>query len=672
MNMVAWISFITDRLAVSLKYAQKSSNFCSFSTQPLNPSSINELANLCSRGRLKEAFESFKFEIWSDPNLFSHLIHGCISKKSLPWGKQLHALITTSGCYLDKFINNHLLNMYGKLGELDTVLVLYHVMPRKNVMSSNILINGYVQRGDLESAQKVFNDMPERNVATWNAMVIGMMQYEHNEEGLDLFSRMHVLGFTPDEFTLSSMLRGCAGLRALFCGREVHAYAIKSGHDLSLVMGSALANMYMRCKSLEEGEKIIQGMAIHNVVACNTLIAGRAQNGYPEGALEQYSLMKKAGFQPDRITFVSVLSSCSELAILGQGQQIHAEVIKRRATAVVPVISSLISMYCRCGCLEESIKAFLQCKDADIVLWSSMISAYGFHGKGEEAIEIFKQMERQGLVANEVTFLSLLYACSHCGLKDEGLKYFDLMVERYGLKPWLEHYTCVVDLLGRTGCLEQAENLIRSMPTKPDAVIWKTLLSACKIHKNADMAKRIAKEVLKLDPQDSASYVLLANIQASAKRWDEVSIVRRAMRDRRVKKEPGISWFEFKNEVHNFTMGAKTHPRSMEICFYLEILLSDIKKSGYVPDTGSVLQDMDVEAKEHNLGQHSEKLAIAFALMITPPGFPIRVMKNLRVCTDCHTAIKYISRLKDREIIVRDASRFHHFKNGECSCRDYW
>ena len=198
------------------------------------------------------------------------------------------------------------------------------------------------------------------------------------------------------------------------------------------------------------------------------------------------------------------------------------------------------------------------------------------------------------------------------------------------------------------------------------------MLSACKTHKNADMAKRIAEEILKLDPLDSASYVLLSNIQASAKRWDEVSTVRKAMRDKRLKKEPGISWFEFKNEVHQFVMRDKSHPRWMEIDLFLKELMLDIKKCGYLPDTGSILHDMDNEEKEYDLAHHSERLAIAFALMVTPSGFPIRVMKNLRVCSDCHTAIKHISDIKDREIIVRDASRFHHFREGKCSCGDYW
>ncbi|CAL5403861.1 unnamed protein product [Camellia sinensis] len=635
------------------------------------PKTPNEFTNLCSKGRLKEAFESFTSEIWSDPSLFSHLLQQCIHTQSLSFLKHLHSLIITSGSSSEKFVSNHLLNAYAKIGELSTAVTLFDVMPRKNIMSCNILIGGFIQNGDLESARQVFDEMPERNVATWNAMVAGMTQFEFNEEGLSLFSQMHGLGFMLDEFTLGSVLRGCAGLKDLNAGRQVHGYVVKSGFEFNLVVGSSLAHMYMKSGSLEEGERVIKAMPIRNVVACNTLIAGRAQNGFSEGALDQYNMMKMAGFSPDKITFVSVISSCSELATLGQGQQIHAEAIKTGASTVVGVISSLISMYSRCGCLDESVKAFLEREEADVVLWSSMIAAYGFHGKGEEAIELFNRMDQVGLNANDVTFLSLLYACSHCGLKDKGLQFFNLMIEKYGLEPRLEHYTCVVDLLGRSGCLEEAEGFIRTMPVKKDAIIWKTLLSACKIHKNADIAKRIADEVLRLDPQDSAPYVLLSNIQASAKRWQDVSEVRKVMRDRSVKKEPGISWFEVKNQVHQFCMGDKSHPQSMEIDMYLKELTWEMKLRGYVPDTGSVLHDMDAEEKEHNLAHHSEKLAIAFALMNTPEGVPIRVMKNLRVCSDCHVAIKYMSEIENREIIVRDASRFHHFKDGKCSCADY-
>ncbi|XP_038887927.1 pentatricopeptide repeat-containing protein At2g41080 isoform X2 [Benincasa hispida] len=527
-------------------------------------------------------------------------------------------------------------------------------------------------RGYLEKAQKLFDEMSERNIATWNAMIAGLTQFGSNEQALSLFKEMYGLGFLPDEFTLGSVLRGCAGLRSLLAGQEVHACLIKCGFELSLVVCSSLAHMYMKSGSLSDGEKLIKSMPTRSVVAWNTLIAGKAQNGCPEEVLNQYNMMKMAGFRPDKITFVSVISACSELATLGQGQQIHAEVIKGGVGSVVAVVSSLISMYSRSGSLEDSVKAFLDREDSDVVLWTAMIAAHGFHGRGEEAIELFHQMEDLKMEANEVTFLSLLYACSHCGLEEKGTEYLDLMVKKYKLKPRVEHYTCVVDLLGRAGHLEEAEGMIRSMPVKADGIIWKTLLSSCKLHKKAEMAKRIAEEILKLDSLDAASYVLLSNIHASARNWPDVSEIRKAMRDRNVKKEPGISWLELKNLVHQFSMGDKSHPQYLEIESYLKELMSELKLHGYVPDLGSVLHDMDNEEKEYNLAHHSEKLAIAFALMNTPENFPIRVMKNLRVCNDCHNAIKCMSKIRKREIIVRDASRFHHFKDGECSCGNYW
>ncbi|PWA62776.1 pentatricopeptide repeat-containing protein [Artemisia annua] len=507
-------------------------------------------------------------------------------------------------------------------------------MSKRNVMSCNILIGGFVLKGEMEKAVEVFEGMGERNVASWNAMVAGFTDVGWNVEAVRVFNEMHCSGFCPDEFTLGSVLRGCAGLKSLTAGRQVHAYAVKYGVEINVVVGSSLAHMYIKSGSLTEGDKVIKSMPVHSVAVYNTLIT----------------------------------------ATLGQGQQIHAEAIKSGATSSLSVLSSLVSMYSRCGCLKDSLKAFSENKIPDVVLWSSMIAAYGFHGMGNKAIELFNQMEKERLEPNDVTFLSLLYACSHCGLKDQGVEIFDLMTNKYGLDPRLEHYTCLVDLLGRSGRLDEAESVIRSMPVniKADSIIWKTLLSACRIHKNPDMAIRIAEEVIQLDPNDSASYVLLSNIQASAKQWQNASGFRKAMRDMRVKKEPGVSWFELKNEVHQFCMSDKSHKDSEKIHLYLKELYAEIKLLGYKPDYGSILHDMDLEEKEDDLVHHSEKLAIAFALMNTPDSVPIRIMKNLRVCNDCHVAIKYISAIKNREIIVRDASRFHHFKEGQCSCGDYW
>ncbi|KAL6571474.1 hypothetical protein OROHE_003117 [Orobanche hederae] len=567
-------------------------------------SALDSFIALCGQGRLKEAFTAHFSLLSSDPSLLSHILKACVERRSIPVTRQLHSVAITGGWSNIRFLSNHLVNAYAKLGCLETALNLFEQMPQRNVMSYNIIIGGYIQSGELGAAVEVFKGMHLRNSATWNAVITGMINYEFNEEALRLFHEMRSDGFLSDSYTLGSVLRGCAGLKNIIKGKQVHGYAIRSGLEFDSVVGSSTAHMYLRCGSLSEGELVIESMPLHNIVAFNTLIAGRVQNGCPTGALDLYYTMKKVGLRPDKITFSSVVTSCSDLSTLGQGRQIHAEVVKAGVVSDGAVISSLITMYSRCGCLDDAVRTFGERKGDgnDHVLWSSMIAAYGFHGKGHEAIELFKKMDLDGIEANEVTFLSLLYACSHCGLKEEGLEFFHLMVEKHGLEPRAKHYTCIVDLMGRAGRLEEAECLIRSMPVEPDAITWKTLLSACKVHKDADMAKRVAEEIMKIDPYDSASYVLLSNAQASAERWHNVLEVRREMRERMVRKEPGISWFELKkNEVHHFTTGDKSHPRSEEIEMYLNKLTDEMRLCGYVPDIGaSCLHDMDLEEDEYS------------------------------------------------------------------------
>lgn len=566
--------------------------------------------------------------------------------------------------------------MYSKLGHLKSTVTLFNHIPGRNVMSCNIMINAYVKSGELESACQVFDEMSDRTVATWNAMIAGAVQYECNEHGLKLFSEMHRSGFRPDEYALASVLRGCAGLRDLPAGNQVHGYIVKYGFGVDMVVSSSLSHMYMKSGRMEEGERVIESMETRNVVAWNTLIAGKAQGGFSKEVLDSYSVMRLTGLRPDKITLVSVITSCSEMATLGRGQKVHAEAIKSGSCSSVSLITALVTMYSKCGSIGDSVRAFEEFNHySDPVLWTAMISANGLHGRGSEAVEMFERMEQKGLMeGNDVAFLSLLYACSHCGMKEKGIEIFDLMVEKYGINPRLEHYNCKVDLLARSGCLEEAEAVIRSMPVKPDAIIWKTLLSGCKTRKNAEMAARVSEEILKLDPNDSALHVLLSNIYASAQRWNDVSEVRKAMKDKSLVHELGVSWVEIKNETHRFHKGgeSKSDPRSVEIYRYLDGLVSEMKLRGYVPETGVVLHDTEAEEKEESLTHHSEKLALAFALMNTPKGAPVRVMKNLRMCEDCHCAIKFVSEIERREIVVRDATRFHHFKDGTCSCGDYW
>ncbi|EPS71189.1 hypothetical protein M569_03570, partial [Genlisea aurea] len=630
---------------------------------------------LCSRGKLREAFASHFLLVWSKPKLVTHLLKASIGFHSVALAFQIHSIVVAGGWWKKKFVSNSLMHAYVKLGQIDLAVKVFDKMPERNIMSCNILIGGRIRNGELDAAVDAFNAMELRNSSTWNAIIAGLINVGRDRHGWALFAEMHSTGFSPDAYTLATVQRGCAGLKDLTRGKQIHCYAIKSGSEDDPVIGST-AHMYMRCSSLDDGEKTMNSITHRNTAAHNILIAGRVQNGDPFGALDQYRRIRSTGFRPDRITFASLVTSCSDLSTLGAGRQIHAEIVKSGTLHSPAVTSSLISMYSHCACLDDAEKVFVEREEAedDFVTWSSMLAAYGFHGKGEEAIAIFEKMELKHMEASDVTFLSLLHACSHSGLKDEGRRYFDLMVKNYKLEPQVEHYTCMVDLLGRAGDLEEAESTIKSMASQPDKITWKTLLSACKIHRNTEMAERAAREILKIDPRDSASYVLLAHSQASAQQWLKSEEARRAMRNRAIKKkEPGMSWFETKNEFHCFVTGDNSHPQWENVVSYLRQLMLELKSNGYVPETGSVLHDMDSEEKEHNLVFHTEKLAVAFALMSNPPaGHPIRIMKNLRVCDDCHAAMKFISAVRDRAIIIRDIARFHRFENGSCSCRDYW
>jgi hypothetical protein len=238
--------------------------------------------------------------------------------------------------------------------------------------------------------------------------------------------------------------------------------------------------------------------------------------------------------------------------------------------------------------------------------------------------------------------------------------------------PTLSHYACMVDLFGRAGLLQEAQEFIEKMPIEPDVVTWGSLLSACRVHKNIDLGKVAAERLLLLEPENSGAYSALANLYSACGKWEEAAKIRKSMKDGRVKKEQGFSWIEVKHKVHVFGVEDGTHPEKNEIYMTMKKIWDEIKKMGYVPDTASVLHDLEEEVKEQILRHHSEKLAIAFGLISTPDKTTLRIMKNLRVCNDCHTAIKFISKLVGREIIVRDTTRFHHFKDGFCSCRDYW
>uniref|UniRef100_A0A7N0TTZ4 DYW domain-containing protein n=1 Tax=Kalanchoe fedtschenkoi TaxID=63787 RepID=A0A7N0TTZ4_KALFE len=329
-------------------------------------------------------------------------------------------------------------------------------------------------------------------------------------------------------------------------------------------------------------------------------------------------------------------------------------------------------MYSKCGRVDYASKFFGLMPERNIYSWNSMISGYARHGLGNKALEVFEQMKKSAQLPDHVTFVGVLSACSHVGLTVEGFQHFESMTKVYKLSPRIEHYSCMVDLLGRAGELNKVEEFIDNMPMSPNILIWRTVLGACgRTNRNPELGRKAAEALLQMDPRNGVNYVLISNMHASGGKWSDVANARTAMNDAAAKKEAGCSWVTMKDGVHVFVSGDKSHPEKDLIYQKLRELNQKIRGAGYVPQTRYALYDLELENKEELLSYHSEKLAVAFVLT-RKSTLPIRIMKNLRVCGDCHLAFNYISSISCRLIILRDSNRFHHFENGKCSCGDYW
>lgn len=454
-----------------------------------------------------------------------------------------------------------------------------------NICVQNAILDMYGKCGALGEARCVFTEMEIRDAVSWNAVIAAYEQNGSEEETLELFVLMLRSSMEPDEFTFGSVLKACAGRQALTFGLEIHGRITKTGMGLESFIGSSLVDMYCKCAKVEEAEKIHDRMEEQTMVSWNAIISGFSLHDQSEEAQLFFSQMLKAGINPDNFTLATVLDTCANLATIGLGKQIHAQIIKEELQSDVYICSTLVDMYSKCGNMQDSRLMFDRASNRDFVTWNAMICGYAQHGLGEEALKIFEAMKLTNVKPNHGTFVSVLRACAHIGLAGKGLKYFDSMQNDYGLNPQMEHYACMVDILGRSGQVSDALKLINRMPFEADDVIWRTLLSICKMQGNVEVAETAATSLLHLDPQDSSTYVLLSNIYADAGMWEDVSKMRRMMRHVGLKKEPGCSWIEVKSELHMFLIGDKAHPRCEEIYQKLEELIHEMKMSGHVPDS---------------------------------------------------------------------------------------
>ncbi|KAL5699734.1 Pentatricopeptide repeat-containing protein [Ranunculus cassubicifolius] len=638
---------------------------------------------------------------------FTNVFASCTAIGGLDTGRKVHSFVVKFGLSSYVPIANSVLNMYGKSGDPETAKIVFDRMSLRTTSSWNVMISLYAQSGRLDLALALFEQMSERDAISWNSMISAYNQHGFDLEAIHFFVNMlRISSIKPDQYTFASVLSAFANLEMLKLGMGIHAQTIKTGinsvgpvlnalitmysksgrldiaqkvlekstsTNLDVISFTALLDGYVKSGDMNPARKIFDSLRECDVVAWTAMIVGYVQNGLNDDAIKLFRAMVNGGPKPNNYTLAAILSVSSSLASMDHGKQIHGVAIRSGEDFAVSVSNALVNMYAKCGSIQKAKCVFSQIsRNKDTVSWTSMIISLAQHGLGKEAIELFEKMLALGIRPDHITYVGVISACTHAGFVQQGKNYFSSMQNVHRIKPTLSHYACMIDLFGRAGLLQEAFNMIEEMPIEPDVIAWGSLLSACKLHKNTDLATIAAEKLLAIDPENSGAYAALANAYSASGKWDEAAKIRKLMKDRGVKKDQGFSWIQINNRVHVFGVDDGSHPQRDAVYMTMAKIWNEIKKLGFVPDTDAVLHDVDEELKDIMLRNHSEKLAIAYGLMSTPENTTLRIMKNLRVCNDCHTAIKFISKLVGREIVVRDTTRFHHFKDGSCSCGDYW
>jgi pentatricopeptide repeat protein len=415
----------------------------------------------------------------------------------------------------------------------------------------NALVTSYFECESPGSAEQVFRVMAVRNVITWTAMVSGLARAERYQKSLALFRQMRREVDANSTTYLSSLL-ACAGSRAAREGQQIHGLVVKAGVDADLHVESGLMDVYSKCGLMEDALRVFRSCRNPDEVFLTVILVGFAQNGLEEKALELFAEMVGSGIYIDANTVSVVLGAFGASAPFALGKQIHALIIKKCFGGNTYVCNGLINMYSKCGELRESIKVFDGMASKNSISWNSVIASFARHGHGSEVFRLFDSMKDDGAKPTDVTFLSLLHGCSHVGSSKKGLEVLNSMVLQYGIQPRVEHYACVVDMLGRTGQLDDTKAFIEDGPFKDSALLWQALMGACSFHKNSEIGRYTAEKLLLLDPDCTAAYVLLSNIYSSEGRWDDRARVMKKMREMGLRKDTGKSWIDLEKEVRSF------------------------------------------------------------------------------------------------------------------------
>ncbi|XP_010248045.1 PREDICTED: pentatricopeptide repeat-containing protein At3g14730 [Nelumbo nucifera] len=461
---------------------------------------------------------------------------------------------------------------------------------------SSALINFYLKIYLVEEAQLLFEELPERDVVLWNAMINGYAQIGQFIMALQVFGMMRKENVVPSKFTVTGILSVLTMTGDLDNGRAVHGFAKKMGYESDIAVSNSLIDMYGKCKDVVDALEIFEKMLDRDIFSWNSIIAVHQQSGDHDGTLSLFDRMREAGVCPDVVTITTVLPACSSMAALMRGKEIHGYTIVSgmrkdedgEEIHDIHADNAILDMYAKCGSLKDAGLFFDKMRNKDVASWNIMIMGYGMHGFGNEALIMFRLMCESGVRPDEVSFVGVLSACSHAGLVSLGWQFLARMELDHGVIPTVEHYACVVDMLGRAGRLDEAYKLAVTMPIESNPVVWRAFLAACRIHGNTTLAEIANKRLLEIEPEHSGSYVLISNVYGSMGRYEDVSDVRHTMRQRNVKKTPGCSWIELKFGVHVFVTGDRMHPESDRIHAELDALTGCLREYGYVPEVSYV------------------------------------------------------------------------------------
>ncbi|KAI3866938.1 hypothetical protein MKW92_043499 [Papaver armeniacum] len=605
------------------------------------------------------------------------------------------------------YLQNRLLHLYVKSGKTNDAVILFDKMLFKDVFSWNVMLSAYSKMGETVKLRGTFDKMRARDSISYNTTIGGLVGSGCSADGLGLFVRMQRDGFDPSEYTYVSALNACSKMLDLRRGKQIHGRIVTSNCRGNVFVSSALMDVYAKCGQVDQARWLFDRFSDKNVVLWNSMISGYLKNRRPEKCLDLFLEMKVAGVKPDLVTVSSVLGAnfqsgfideatrifkeikekdgvCWTTMIVGYAQNnkeedawmlfsemlsenvkpdkytISSVVIKQLSNGIesdLLVSSALIDMYSKCGETLDARKVFRVMPIRNVVSWNAMITGYAQNGQDQEALELYQKMLQERLKPENITLVGVLSACSRSGSVELGKKYFISISELHGMKPTLDHYSCMINLLGRPGRMNEAVDLINSLPEEPNYLIWSTLLSVARVIGDIERAEMAAKHLSELDPLETEPYIILSNMYASAGRWEKVALMRSLMKDKKIRKAPAYSWIEIDCKVHKFVSDDRTHSQNEKIYRKLDSLMKEIQKAGYVPDPLLAL---------HDVGE-DEKLSLK-----PQDRMPIRILKNLRVCKDCHMFMKFVSKLLERHIILRDSNLFHHFVDGECSYKDYW